>query len=157
FLFMNKALGVSTSFVQAAGVAEGVVAPAHVQNNAYYAKLLVGKPAVEWQFALVVMLAVGAMIAAKLARSKRVEHVPSIWEERFGPSRPTRYVGAFVGGASLLFGARMAGGCTSGHALSGGMQLALSGWIFLVSMFSAGVIAAMLLYRRPFTPAGREA
>ena len=147
FLAMNKALGVSTTFVRAAGAIEGALAPAHVQSNGYFAKYLVGKPAFEWQFALVMMLAVGALIAAKLAGSKRVEHVPAIWAARFGPSRWKRYAGAFLGGAIVLFGARLAGGCTSGHALSGGMQLAISGWVFLGTMFASGVLAAMLIYR----------
>ena len=57
-------------------------------------------------------------------------------------------LGAFVGGAILIFGARMAGGCTSGHGLSGGMQLSTSGWIFLAAMFASGVPTAMLLYSK---------
>ena len=85
FFFMGKALGVSTTFVQAAGVIEGLVAPEHVRQNAYFAKYLVGKPAFEWQAALVVLLVVGAFLAARLAGSTRREHVPSIWAERFGP------------------------------------------------------------------------
>ena len=54
----------------------------------------------------------------------------------------------FLGGAVLLFGARLAGGCTSGHSLSGGLQLAVSSWIFTASMFAAGVATAFALYGR---------
>jgi uncharacterized membrane protein YedE/YeeE len=53
----------------------------------------------------------------------------------------------------LIVGARMAGGCTSGHGISGGLQLAVSSWVFFLSMFASGVLAAMLLYRRAGTPA----
>lgn len=148
FLFMGKALGVSTTMVRAVGALEGVVAEQHVRDNAYLAKYLVGKPAFEWQAALVVMLAVGAFLAAKLARDKRVEQVPAIWRRRFGPSRLKRYAGAFAGGALLLFGARFAGGCTSGHAISGGLQLALSSWTFLGALFASGIVTAALMYGR---------
>ena len=146
FFFMGKTLGVSTTFVRAAGVIEGLGAPEHVRQNAYFAKYLVGKAAFEWQAALVVMLVVGAFLAARLAGSTRREYVPSIWAERFGPSRSKRYLGAFIGGAILLFGARLAGGCTSGHGISGGLQLALSSWTFLTFMFASGIATAFAMY-----------
>lgn len=133
FAGMGKALWTSTTLVRA---------------NAYFAKYLVGKPGIEWQFALVVFLVLGAWLAARLSGSRLLETVPALWAERFGPSRAKRAAGAFVGGAILLFGARLAGGCTSGHALSGGMQLAISSWVFLASMFVAGVATALALYGR---------
>jgi uncharacterized membrane protein YedE/YeeE len=71
-----------------------------------------------------------------------------LWARRFGASRGVRYAAAFIGGAILLFGARLADGCTSGHGISGGLQLALSSWVFLVSMFTAGVAAAFMLFGR---------
>jgi len=148
FLFMGKALGVSTTFVRAAGVVEGVPFPGHVRENPYYAKYLVGSPAIDWQFALVLMLAVGAFLAARLAGERRRVQVPPLWAERFGPSVRKRYAMAFLGGAILLFGARLAGGCTSGHAVSGGLQLAVSSWMFLLAMFTSGVVAALLMYRK---------
>lgn len=48
----------------------------------------------------------------------------------------------FIGGFLLLFGSRMAGGCTSGHMMSGIMQLSLSGFVFTVVMFVVAVIIA---------------
>ena len=146
FALMGKALGTSTTMVRAAGLAEAAVAREHVESNAYFMKYFEAGPPIEWQFALVVMLVVGALVARLLTGEKRAEHVPSIWRDRFGPSRAKRYAGAFIGGAVLLFGARLAGGCTSGHGISGGLQLAVSSWIFFVSMFAAGVGTAMLLY-----------
>ena len=127
FALMGKALGTSTTMVRASGAIERAVVPEHVDNTAYFTKYLGTMadpiPFFEWQFALVVMLIVGAFLAARLARSTFREHVPDLWSKRFGPSKSVRYVGAFVGGAILLFGARMAGGCTSGHGISGGLQL----------------------------------
>ena len=55
---------------------------------------------------------------------------------------------AFFGGAILLYGARMAGGCTNGHGISGTMQLALSSWVFFPVMFITGYATARLLFRK---------
>ena len=49
-----------------------------------------------------------------------------------------------------MYGARLANGCTSGNGISGGLQLALSGWVFLVVMFPAGILTAFLLFRPRF-------
>lgn len=149
FAAMGKALGTSTTAVRAAGAIERA---AGAGDDAYYTKYLGTaddpKPVFEWQFALVVMMVVGAWLAARLARSKFREQVPDLWAWRFGRSRALRWAGAFLGGAILLFGARLAGGCTSGHGLSGGLQLAVSSWVFIFAMFATGVGTAFALYGR---------
>lgn len=152
FATMNKALGTSTTMVRAAGGVERLVAPEHVERSAYFSKYLgtaeSPMPMVEWQFALVVFLALGAFLAARLAGPVQGETIPRVWRQRFGDSIPQRMTWAFVGGVILIIGARMAGGCTSGHGLSGGMQLSTSGWIFLAAMFASGVPTAFLLYSK---------
>ncbi len=147
FYFMGKPLGVSTTMVRAVGLVAGTVSEEHVRANAYFAKYLVGKPAIEWQFALVVMLPVGAYLASRFGGTLRRETVPQLWAQRFGNSATKRVAGAFLGGMLLLFGARLAGGCTSGHGISGTLQLALSSWTFFVTTFAAGVVTAMMIYR----------
>jgi len=42
----------------------------------------------------------------------------------------------------------MAGGCTSGHGISGSLQLALSSWVFFLVMFGFGVLGALFLFRK---------
>jgi len=74
--------------------------------------------------------------------------VPPGWRERFGPSVGKRYAAAFVGGMIIMYGARMAGGCTSGNGISQGLELAVVGWTFLAAMFATGVITAQFLFRR---------
>jgi uncharacterized membrane protein YedE/YeeE len=150
FGLMDKALGVSTTMVRAAGVLEKIVTETHVHSNEYFIKYLgtatEPKPVFEWQFALVVMLPLGALFSAWLSGEKFREEVPHLWEWRFGPSKMVRNMVAFLGGVILLFGARLAGGCTSGHGISGSMQLALSSWSFFLSLFVAGVVTAFMLY-----------
>lgn len=58
-----------------------------------------------------------------------------------------RFIAAFAGGLIIGFASRLARGCTSGVALSGGAQLALSGWLFVISMFISGFIAAAIFRR----------
>ncbi|MCC6678893.1 MAG: YeeE/YedE family protein [Phycisphaerales bacterium] len=151
FYFMGKALGTSTSFVGAAGSALCAIDPDHVAQNSYYlkeygAKAGGFKPIFDWQMALDIALIAGAFLAARLGGTLKAERIPTLWAERFGASVAKRYAAAFIGGFILLFGARMAGGCTSGHGISGSLQLAVSSWTFFISMFISGVATAALLF-----------
>lgn len=151
FYFMGKSLGTSTSFVGAAGVIAGAIAPDHVAGNTYFLKEYGAKgggfkPIFDWQMALDVSLVAGAFLAAWLGGTIRAERVPTVWAERFGSSVAKRYAVAFLGGFILIFGARMAGGCTSGHGISGSLQLAVSSWTFFASMFISGVAVAAMLF-----------
>ncbi|WP_321530056.1 YeeE/YedE thiosulfate transporter family protein [uncultured Desulfuromonas sp.] len=139
----GKYLGASTTFVRASGLIEQAVAPQHVADNAYFQSK---KVKVDWQMLFVLGIFAGAFISSRLGGSAKSESVPPIWRERFGNSALKRGVGAFIGGAILLFGARMAGGCPSGHGLSGNMQLSVSSLLALVFFMVGGIITARLLY-----------
>jgi hypothetical protein len=52
---------------------------------------------------------------------------------------------AFAGGALSAVGARLARGCTSGQALTGGATLALGSWAFMLSVFAGGYALAYFL------------
>ena len=146
FGLMDKALGVSTTMVRWAGMLESLVAWEHVRANSYYAKYLVDQPAINWQMMLVLGLPLGALLSANLSQSDHKESVPELWRWRFGESRFSRPMAAFLGGAIMLFGARMAGGCTSGHGISGSLQFSVSSWIFFASFFTSGIVSALVLY-----------
>ncbi len=146
FAFMGKALGTSTTMVRLVGLIESIVAPGHVAANPYLARRVIDQPAVDWQAMLVLGLLLGALLSARLGGSYKVEKVPNLWQWRFGPSKPLRYGAAFLGGALVLLGARMADGCTSGHGISGGLQLSVSSWIFFAAFFTTGIVTAMLLF-----------
>jgi uncharacterized membrane protein YedE/YeeE len=45
-------------------------------------------------------------------------------------------------------GARLADGCTSGHILSGGMELAISSLVFAILVFISFIITANLFYKK---------
>ena len=69
------------------------------------------------------------------------------WKRVFGPAVWKRWLLAFVGAIILEYGAGIAGGCTSGLAISGGMLLAPSAFIFIAGLFAAGIITTLILYR----------
>lgn len=148
FAWMDHAIGVSTTAVRAAGGLESAVAKSHVADNDYSSETFGGEALVDWQFMLVVFLFLGAWAASRLGGATRAEHVPPLWAWRFGPSRPLRYTFAFIGGAVLMFGARLADGCTSGHGISGMLQLAVSSWIFTPIIFGAAVVTAFAMFGR---------
>ncbi|GAB6192146.1 YeeE/YedE thiosulfate transporter family protein [Desulfocastanea catecholica] len=137
-------LGASTTFVRAAGVVERSVAADHVTANEYFVKT---KVKVDWQFMLVAGIFLGALISSITDKSFKIEHVPSIWQQRFGPSIGKRAAGAFFGGIVAMVGARLASGCPSGHGLSGMMQLSVSSFVALVMFFAVGVVVATFVYR----------
>jgi hypothetical protein len=138
-------LGASTTFVRAAGLLEQAVSSDRVAANAYFSKT---KIVVDWQFMLVTGIFLGALISSATDRSLKLESVPPIWEERFGPSIGKRAAGAFLGGIIAMVGARLADGCPSGHGLSGFMQLSVSSLVAVSMFFIFGIIVAALMYGR---------
>ena len=145
FAFLTvKPLGASTTFVRTAGMIEKLFAPEHVKSLPYFIEKA---PKIDWQWMLIVGIVIGSFVAAKLSGRFQWRFVPPMWEKSFGSSRALRWVVAFVGGIIAIIGARMAGGCPTGHGLSGGMQLAVSGWLFLVFFFAGGILTAKILYR----------
>lgn len=137
-------LGASTTFVRSAGLIEKIVANDHVKNNPYYQSK---KVKIDWQFMLVIGILIGAFASSMLDKSFKMESVPPIWSDRFGNNWAVRAMGAFLGGIVAMFGARLAGGCPSGHGLSGLMQLSISGFIAMAGFFGAGIVVAHFLYK----------
>jgi uncharacterized membrane protein YedE/YeeE len=143
-LFFGKLLGASTAYVSVTGGLLKYITPEFAANNTYFKQTPLG---FTFEVALVLGVVLGAFIAARKDRSKRNE-LSKAWVERFGENRSRRYIFAFVGGILFILGARLAGGCTSGHVLSGWAQLSVSSLLFGVGLFAAGVPAAKLLFRK---------
>jgi uncharacterized protein len=144
FLLSDKPLACSTSFAKVAGMIEKVFRGDRVNERPYYCEFT---PNVDWGVMLVIGLFFGALVSTLLSHSFSVNWVPTVWAAHFGGSPVLRWAGALVGGVLLGFGARWANGCTSGHGISGTLQLTASSWLAAACFFIGGIAVAMLLYR----------
>ena len=149
FVVVNNPIGITTALSQVSGgVASLVVGADAVAANKYWAK---NAFKLDYGTLFLVGTLFGGLGSALAGGTWRLETVPQVWAERFGPSPARRYVVAFIGGIIIMYGARLANGCTSGNGISGGLQLALIGWVFLAVMFTPGTITAFIVFR-PQTP-----
>lgn len=146
FGFMDESLGVSTTFVHVAILVENWIIPEHAAQLRYFQETISKSNLIDWQFAFVLGIFFGSFLAAFLARSFNTKSVTALWGRCFGYSLTKRFVGAFFGGILIMFGARLAGGCTSGHGISGGLLLAISSWLFVLSAFLTGIPFSLLFY-----------
>lgn len=144
FLISGKPIATSTSFAQTGGMIERLIVGDKAHHRPYYKKI---KLNVNWQWMLVVGVVIGSFLSALLSGDlKSGAWVPSLWASAFGDSALLRVIVAIIGGVILGFGARFAGGCTSGHGISGTLQLALSSWISAIFFFIGGIITAHLIF-----------
>ena len=119
------------------------VAPEYAAAKAHY-KAIPGPGS--WLFAFVLGMAIGGFIAGRTSKEIPVRDMPPIWKQRFGDSRAKRYAATFFGGFLILFGSRLAGGCTLGLFISGSTQLAISGLYFGVVIFAVAMLTARLIF-----------
>jgi uncharacterized membrane protein YedE/YeeE len=146
FLLMDTALGASSSFVTVAAHIASLF-DSRVSDIKYLASHLWGAKN-WWQVAVVVGIAVGAFISMRLSGARR-QAISPVWARAAGtPTLATRAPLAFLAGFIMLFGARIAGGCTSGHGISGMAQLSVGSTLAVAAMFAGGILTATLLMRR---------
>ena len=143
WLVSNEPIGCSTSFSRIAGMIDRLFRGKKVEQKIYYQEV---KPEVDWQMMLVIGIVIGALISSLLAGDFRWQWIPSVWSLNFGDDIVIRLIVALIGGILLGFGARWADGCTSGHGISGTMQLAVSSWISAICFFIGGILVAQLFF-----------
>lgn len=166
-VLLVKPIGVSTQFSVLSGIFHSALDETVItenderdtgyeSTNAYYDKSE-GKLAKSiqhpWNYDFVFVLAipVGAYLAyAANDKRKRLQmsdvgQNPDVPDSRQSFWR--RYLPSFLGGFIILYGARMADGCTSGHMMSGMMQGSVSGYIFAAAAFAVAIPVALLTGR----------
>jgi uncharacterized membrane protein YedE/YeeE len=143
WLISKKPIGCSTSFARSAGMLERLFRGQKVETKPYYQEV---QPVVDWQWMLVLGMIAGALLSSLLSGDFGWQWIPAQWAAAFGTNTLVRVVAALLGGVLLGFGSRWAGGCTSGHGISGTMQLAVSSWISAICFFVGGIIMAQLLF-----------
>lgn len=143
FYFSNQPIGASTSFARIAGLIGNLFSKGHTGSLKFFQET---KPQIEWGVMLMAGIILGAFLAAYTGGEITAQWIPPLWEERFGSSRALRLGVAFMGGTVMAFGARLAGGCTSGHGISGTLQLSVGSWVALICFFAGGVVTAKLMF-----------
>lgn len=148
----NNLLGASGAFENVAGMLGKVVAPAAF-DNMYFNFIM--PPGITYGVMLVIGLFFGGMLGAATSGTlkwgkKDAANSDEQWKRIFGPQTWKRWVLAFIGAIVLEYAAGIAGGCTSGLAISGGMLLAPSAFLFIMGMFASGIVTALVVYRRSY-------
>jgi hypothetical protein len=132
-------IGVSGTYPRFIGALFRRIAPDYAAANPYLVKM---GSLLTPETMLVIGLLIGGLVAARLGASRAPAFEP-VHAVETTPAR--RYRDAFLGGLFILFGARLAGGCTSGHIISGITQLAVSGVLFGAAVFASGMLTARLI------------
>lgn len=142
-LVSGKFLGASTSYVNTSGMISSFFNKSKTEKNEYY-KLKA--PKIDWGWMLVLGIIIGAFISSLLSNTFEIVFVPNLWLTHVSSSILIRILVALSGGVIMGFGARWAGGCTSGHGISGASQLSITSWVAAICFFIGGIIAAGLIF-----------
>jgi len=143
FLLSDKPLGCSTAYARTSGMIERLIRGRRTEDKPYYRKF---RPEIDWEWMLVAGIFVGAFLAAIATGGFALTWVPPLFGDTFGYDTGLRLAVAFAGGILMGLGSRWAGGCTSGHGISGTLQLAISSWVAVIVFFISGIVSAFLLY-----------
>lgn len=145
FVIMGRGLGASGAFSSLVAFGADAIAPEHTRANAFYAEYLgdgTRHPLMDWLVFEVVGVFAGGFLSGILAGRVRmgIERGPST-------TNRMRLMYAFAGGGLMGIGAKLARGCTSGQALTGGALLNVGSWAFMMCVF-AGAYAVAYFVRR---------
>ena len=142
-------IGVSGTYPRFIGAVARRTSPAFAADNPYLVKM---GSLLTPESMLVVGLLIGGFLASRVWRGSAQEPRPLAIIHAHETTPARRYADAFIGGFLILFGARLAGGCTSGHIISGMTQLAVSSTIFAAAVFAGGIGVAHLMKAGRVTP-----
>ena len=148
FLLSDKPIGCSTAFARTSGMIERLFRGAKVKEKPYYQKFA---PTVDWEWMLVLGIVIGAFVSSKLSGQFQWRWTPvaatGMLDKSFVTEPYARVAFAFIGGIFMGIGSRWAGGCTSGHGISGTLQMAVSSWLAAICFFIGGIVTAMIIFR----------
>lgn len=148
----NSLLGASGAFENFAGMIGKAVVP-DAFDNLYFNFVM--PPGFSWSLVLFIGTFLGGLVGAATSGTllwgkKGAANSDEQWKSIFGQQTWKRWLLAFIGAIILEYGAGIAGGCTSGLAISGGMLLAPSAFLFIGAMFASGIVTALLIYRKRY-------
>lgn len=145
FLVMGRGIGASGAMTSVVATTANAVAPNHAQANEFYQGYLgdgTVSPLKDWLVFEVIGVLIGGFLSGALAGRATIKI-----EKGSGISINRRFQFAFLGGIIMAFGTKLARGCTSGQALTGGALMNVGSWLFMISLF-AGAYAMAWFVRR---------
>lgn len=138
-LLTGNGLGSSGGTTRLVAYVIDKVNPSHVDRTPYLLKMAGGdkNPLDDWIVPVFFGALLGGFTSGTLFGRTKLETTK-------GPqvSDRTRWLMAFLGGTIFLYGARMARGCTSGQALTGGATLAAGSWAIMFAIFGGAYALA---------------
>lgn len=166
-VMLVKPIGVSTQFSVLSGIIHSSIdkdvivkdstrESGYKSTNAYYDKSD-GKLAnsikepLNYDFIFVLAIPIGAYLGYLTLKNKKknMDQSESNNSEACDLSRNRGFIKTYghslLGGFILMFGARMADGCTSGHMMSGMMQGSISGYVFAAAVFATAIPTALIM------------
>ncbi|PJA96596.1 MAG: transporter [Ignavibacteriales bacterium CG_4_9_14_3_um_filter_34_10] len=135
----DRPIGASTTYPYLCDYSFGLI------HNNYFEKIQ--KPG-SWELIFLFGAFLSALIISVVKKEFKLTLIHSNWKKYKGSSPFKRILWSFIGGFILIIGARMADGCTSGHILSGGMQLSISSLIFAVFVFIGLLVTGKYFYKK---------
>lgn len=143
-LLAHHPVGASGAFENFAGLIGKAIAP-KAFDNIYFNFIM--PPGISWQVVLVLGVFLGGALGALSAGTWKLRKLSDEqWKTVFGRSWKKRWLFVFFGAIVIEYGAGIAGGCTSGLAIAGGMELAPAAFLFMAGMFISGIPTAMIVY-----------
>lgn len=138
-------IGVSGTYPRIIGEFFRAMIPEYAASNPYLVRMgSILKP----ETFILLGLIIGGVIGARFDRVKAPKMEMTYAAAPADTTTAKRYRDAFLGGVLIVLGARVAGGCTSGHIISGMTQLSISGFVFAAGVFATGIGTAKLLNAR---------
>jgi hypothetical protein len=141
-LLTGNGLGSSGGTTRIIAFLEDQINPAHVDQTPYLLKMAGGdkNPLDDWIIPVFFGALLGGFTSGTVFGRTKLETTK-------GPNvtNRTRWLMAFLGGTIFLYGARMARGCTSGQALTGGATLAAGSWVIMFAIFGGAYALAYLV------------
>ncbi|MRJ02542.1 MAG: YeeE/YedE family protein [Epsilonproteobacteria bacterium] len=135
----DRPIGASTAISYMGGWLFGL------QESEYFQKIK-GSGAWEVLFLIGVLIG-GSFTSLFITKTFKFRVLPPLWRKHKNESVASRLIWSFIGGFLVVFGARLAGGCTSGHFLSGASQTAVSGLIFGGVVIVVLIVTGRLFYK----------
>lgn len=135
----DRQLGASTTYPYVGDLLAGLT------TNNYFTSI--EKPG-SWELMFLAGAMLSGLVISVITKDFKIQLIHKGWSKTQGKSKSKRILWAFIGGFIMLIGARMAGGCTSGHVISGGMQIAASSLIFGAFVFTGLLITGKYFYRK---------